>query len=338
MATLRSRRTTERGYTLLELLVVLMLISVLSGIGLGFLMQQGSNIDRSVAQFRDLARAARAQARLTRAPARLEIVPPPSKDVEEERRLLVYAQSPIGEWNFDRGRAKGTGGLGGEAVAGRIAPGGRFGNGLWTDGGGDAHGFRFDVRTLSSFAIEDGFVARCDVNIRDSGACIVLRMGESFELGIDAQQRLRGSVTLMRDDGSSGRRVRLKGLRRLEERRWYRVELEAAAGEVAMMIDGVREAGEAIDARIWRDPQAWLVFSDAASALDGAIDTVQLYAMTMQAEQSLDPMLIVRGPAQLAFDASGEISRRVHPELPLYTFELDEAETGLLFERQGLTR
>lgn len=338
MATSGSRRTAERGYTLLELLVVLMIISTLSGIGLGFLMQQGSNLDRSVMQFRDLARAARAQARLTRAPASLEIVPPPSKDVAEDRRVFVYAQSPVGEWNFDRGRAAGSGGLGGEAIAGSIASGGRFGEALWVDGEGDGHGFRYDVRTLQSFAIENGFVVRCDAFLREVGACVLVRMGESFEIAVDADGRLRGAVTLMRDDGNSGQRVRLKGVRQLNARRWYRVELEAAAGVLSLSVDTVLERSETIDSKIWRDPQAWLVFSDAAAPVDGAIDSVALFVRTLQAEQPMDSELIVRGPARLAFDANGELSRSEHPELPNYTFRLDENETGLLFERQGLTR
>lgn len=315
-----------------------MLIATLTGVGLGFLLQQEGNLEREVVQFRDLARASRAQARLVRAPAQLEITPPPGVTSEEDRRVVVYGQRAIGEWNFDRGRPTGSGGLGGEAVAGRVGRGGRFGQALWIEADAEGHGMQFDARTLPSFDLSSGFLARCDVFLEDVDTCVILRIGESFEIGVDASGVLTSSVTLTRGDGSAGRRVQIKGLTRLRAKRWYRLELEASSGETTLLLEGIVQGRAPIDAPVWRDPAGWLIVSDGANPVYGAIDSVSIFGMSSLAEIQMDPNLEIRGPARLAFDASGALDRRIHKELPTFFFRFGDNESELVFEREGLTR
>ncbi|MCB9918501.1 MAG: prepilin-type N-terminal cleavage/methylation domain-containing protein [Planctomycetes bacterium] len=341
----RRPRTAERarsgfaGYTLVELLVVLMIIGALSGLGLGFLMKRESNLDREVSRLRDLARAARAQAQFTRSRAVVEITPAPWVKLEDEsRKAVVFGQRVIGEWNFDRGRPDGSGGLGGELVGGRIGPGGRFGDALWIAGDSEGHGLRFDVRTLPTFDLAYGFLARCDVWLEADDPCVVVRIGESFELGIGTTGVPRGFVTLTRDDGSAGRRVMIQGGDRVRKRRWYRLELEAGSGELVLRLDGIAQAREPIDAPIWRDKTAWLVVSDGANPVLGAVDSVAIFGFDMDAEQAFDRLLDLSGPARLVFDESGALDRGVHAVLPIFRFKLGDQERDLIFDREGLTR
>lgn len=333
------RREPRSGYTLIELLIVLLIVASLSGMGLGFLMKREGSLDREVARLRDLARSARALAQFTRSPAVVEIVPPPWVDAGEERRKVqVFAQRRIGEWNFDRGRADGSGGLGGELGAGRIAPGGRFGEALWIDGDAEGHGLRFDVRTLPTFDLHAGFLCRCDVFLEEVDACVAVRIGESFELGVGQSGVLSAFVTLTRDDGSAGRRVTLTGRERLRPRRWYRLSIEAAHGEAVLALDGIAEAREDIDAPIWRDKAGWFVVSDGAKPVFGAVDTVSLFGLELSAEELFDEDLLVEGPRRLAFDEAGFLDRRSHPEPAGFSFTLGEQKGSLVFEREGLTR
>ena len=339
------------GYTLIEILVVILIISSIAGIGVGILTRGGPALDRAATLLRDHARFARSQARMYRAPSRLIITPTPGRkkaaastsDVEIEDptySVRVVALRSVAEWNFDHGKAGGTRGIGGDLVGGVIDSGDRFGKGLFIpDDAPEAPGVRLDARTIPSFDLRRGFLVRCDVKLRQRGACNVVRLGETFELGVEAGGRLTGAATMSMGTAKGRRRVTVRGVRRVPLHRWFKIELACDGREIRLSLDFVLEAAEPAPEECWLDPRAVWTISDGGAPVPGAIDTVELFAFDQISAEELPQFVeVAQGPGILCFDRDGRVDRREHGGLPSYLLRLEEQEERIEFELGGLTR
>lgn len=334
-------RLRQGGYTLLELMVVIVLISGLAGIGLAMLTRTGNDLETATSLVRDFARLARSHARFYRAPARVVLDPPPKEKAAEDelRSIEVMALQPVVEWNFEGGRASGSRGFGGDLGGAVIDDGGRFGMGLFPDADEGRSGLTLDVRTLAAFDLREGFLVRCDVKLDERAAGTVLRLGEAFELQIDLAGRARGEVTLARQAGQAGRRIVLQGARRIPLRTWVKLELSVDGQRARLLHDFLEEASEPVRELCYRDPEAQFVISDGGRPVRGAIDTVEVFAFQTVASQELPEFVeIPSGPPVLHFDAEGMIDRRAHSVLPVYRLVLEQSEEVVRFERGGLPR
>ena len=332
------RSAQQRGFTLLELIIVITLVGALAGLGAGLLVGSGDPAEQVRRIVVDSVRLAKDQARRTRAPASVE-VRIPQGDPDEIGTVRVVALRPVCEWNFDDGRPHGSGDVTTEILAAKIVDDGRFGRGLDCDIAMDGSGIRADVRSRADFDLRSGFVVRADLYLNARGACTVVRVGEAFEFGIAQGGYLTGSVTLRRQDGNQGQRITLRGVRRVPVGRWFQAEFAVDRAQARLRLNGALEVAKATDEECWRDPEAYFVVSDAGAQVPGRVDTVELQAFEVVGENDLPPFTkLIEGPQWLYFDRDGLVDRKRHGALPRYRFEVDDVETSVALEAGGLTR
>lgn len=341
--TLATSPCRNSGYTLLEILVVIVLISGLAGLGLGMITGSGNDLERASVGVRDFARIARANAQFYRAPARVVMTPPPGTAIDpasgELRQMKVLALQSVAEWNFEDGSPNASRGIDAQLGGGYVEEGGRVGQGFFADGEGSQHGITLDARGLSSFDLRGGFVVRCDIKLNTRQVCTVVRFGEAFELGVDSVGKLRAGVTLARGAGQAGRRVVLKGSRRLPLGEWVKIELIADGTRIVLRRDFIEEASERVKDRCWRDAEAQFVISDGGAPVPGVLDTIEVFAFDTIAEQPIpETVEVSEGPAILHFDPYGLIDRRFHAELPRYRLSQPDGEQVIGFELGGLAK
>lgn len=325
-----ARCTARAGFTLIELLIVLGLIAVLLGLGAGLLTRRSSDLELSTRTLRDLVRTARASARFYQSPARLVLEPPlrttaPTQGASDElvrRTLRVLSVRPVSEWNFDLTGANGTGGILGTMGAAHIEEGGRFGHALVPDPAGGQPGVFVRASEYSAFDLRLGFVVRCDLWLESRDASTILRLGPSFELAMNQQGFAEARVTFAQA-GQAGRTTRLRGLRPLPLRQWFRLQLGYDGKSLTLLRDGIEEDERPGDGLVWIAPEAEFWISAGDTPVPGRIDSVELFAYETVAEFELPEFIeFTQAPAALHFAPSGSLDPRHHDSPPLYALTL----------------
>ncbi len=328
-----SSRRKEGGYTLLELLAVMMILSVLMGIGVGFLKAGGNPLDRAALQVRDLLRAARARARFLGASTRVTIR---TTDPEEGSvSVRAFALVPVAEWNFE------TRGFGprGEILAGRVEEGrGRFGNGLVLTGEGGKPGFFLPASEARTLDPRRGFSLQADWKPESVESCILFRLGRSLSLGVAPSGVLEAAVLLTGERGEPGRRVLLKGFRPVLPGAWTHLRLFSDGERLVLEKDGVEEAVADLGNEIWLDREGEFTISEPSDPANGIVDEVVYDAFTEIARVDLPPGLRIQAPESLVFAPDGRLDRRLHPDAPILLLTFEDQREEIRFDAGGMPR
>ena len=315
------RGKREGGVTLLEILVVVGIIGIMMGFGVGALQRQRNDLEQTAVALRDLVRLARGNARFYQSSARLVVDPPPrttpatqgESEDPLEQRFVVLAVRPLSEWNFDLNGPSGSFGIEGTLGAASIVDEGRFGKGLAPDPEGGQPGVFVRTSQYSDFDLSEGFVARLDLWLDTREACTILRLGQSFELGIDAGGFARGQVTFTQTGGQAGRTIRMRGLERLPLRRWFRLALSYDGKSIVLARDGLEEDERPGDGPVYYDRQAEFWISAGDTPVPGRIDSVELFGYERLGEFLIPQDVSLRsGPADLHFASDGRLDPRYH--------------------------
>jgi hypothetical protein len=149
-------------------------------------------------------------------------------------------------------------------------------------------------------------------------ACTILRLGQSFELGMDGQGLASGQVTFSQD-GEAGRTIRLRGLEPLPLRKWFRLQLSYDGDSIVLQRDGREEDERGGAGLVFVDPQAEFWISAGDTPVPGRIDSVELFAYEVVGEFDFpESVEFSRAPAALHFAADGSLEPRFHPNAELY--------------------
>ncbi len=326
----------SRGFTLLEILLVILLISVLLGYGVGFLRRGGNELDQTLVRLQAYARGARMQARFHRSPAQLALVEVLGEEGDTPSQVLkLRALQPVGEWNFDAGGLSQAGQQGG---AGVIVPEGRIGRGLRIQEDATGHGLYISPRDPSEFDLREGFLLRMDVKLDAYGDCRLAVLERVFSLGIDAEGRPNASLVLGDLRGGAGRTIHFKSYERVPVQTWLRFVFSFDGEKGQLLVDGLQFSERKIKGRLFHDPRAGFVISDGGLPVPGMVDEVRLFAFEVLDSWEVPEAVRIDGPPLLVYTQEGLLDPRVHQAPARYIIRRNEQSETMSIGLGGLVQ
>ena len=305
MIRLTVQRRGAVGFTLLELIAVLGILSVLLGFGVGFLNRGSTDADAAVTAIRGQLRLAATTAQSDGLPT--EVVFEGGADGAPSQ---VYARvlRDVGYWPFEE-RFRYLPQLLQPSLNGTREVHGRFGA-AWrapTDDNGEPMGTMFEVATEGSdrFYLDEGFALRADVRIEGRAGAVLARYGRCFELRWD-DDLVPSAVVTLSGDGLAGERVIVTDTRSLPMFDWTTIEVVHDGRRLRLLVNN-RLAGEreAIGEPFQEDAHLFLL-SPRDAPMVGLVDDVILRAYERSEVQFLPRNVLVRGMEEpLRFDRRG---------------------------------
>jgi hypothetical protein len=317
----RPVRGGRTGLTLLELLLVLFVLALLSGLSLGFL----SSLDLGRRAARGLVKS------VVRSAANTAVASCARAEVEidaAQGELHARALSVVGTWHFERSMA-GAFGVDGTADPALYTRGGFLGDGL-AFAGRLGQSATIAVQHDPSFDLAQGFALECAVLWEDSGGGRILSVGEAcgLELGGAGDVRGRFSAATVRDGRvSAGASVVVQSAPgAVAPGRWARLRLAYDRSELVLEIDGVRAASAAESAPVWR-VEGPLVLSDPRRPFPGRIDELTVSAVQVgEAARLPQSVRIAEAPPAISFLPGGALDRERHPGAVRIVLAYDDGE------------
>jgi len=287
------------GFTLLELLVVIGVLSVLTGLSIGFL---GRTDPMAIAQsvLAGETRAAMMTSRAEGVPT--EVLLRPGVETEPatvQSRLL----QPIAAFRFepDEGTLDETlrPTLGGEAVAN-----GRFGGARRSKTGERTSIVHWPLAP-ARVELRDGFVIRCDVRLDSRAAATIVKIGEILEFGTDDAAR---PVARLRMRAATGETVQvpLASTTPLPLRTWCTLDIASDGRSTWITHDGRELARAAVTGSLQQEPDHALEISPADRPVPGVVDEVRVFVYAFAPAQLLPTGLQPRRAYTFSFDSRGE--------------------------------
>ncbi len=278
-------RSPAAGFTLIELMAVLAILSVLMGLGVGFLTRRGSSMDLATAIVRDQVRFAAVSAKTRGAPTELLVV---GGAEGAAPALRVRGLEPVGTWHAERGERQVQDALRGE-VRGTYEPG-RFGDALRFDPGTRSAILRVPTQGRPVWTLTDGFLLRLDLRLEEREGATVAQLGRAFTLAIDgeghAELRLALSSSGQAGSGQRGATGQgnvktLRTARTLPLLKWLTLEVVHDGQHVALVVDGEEAARTAAEGAPFQRADDWFEISPPAAPIAGLVDEIQLWAYTL---------------------------------------------------------
>jgi prepilin-type N-terminal cleavage/methylation domain-containing protein len=290
----------QRGFTLLELLVTVGVISVLLGIGVGYL-GRSSGAPEATSALAGQLRAASLAARSRSLPT--EVLIEPGQDGE---RATVRARGlqPLALYGFEPDEryvdAALTPAIGGEAVEQ-----GRFGAARRPRDGDRAPLLHLPLPPrLADFAA--GFALRFDLRLDRRQAVTLLRFGRALEVGLDDQLRPRIRATARGDEGQVGPATNLQASVGLPVGQWCTLEIGGDGSELWCALDGRVLEHTAFRERLHQQQDDQLEVGLGDEPLPGTIDELQLFAYQLASAVELPLDVVPAARYRIQFDAAGE--------------------------------
>lgn len=300
------------GLTLLELLVVMMIVSVLLGLGVGFLQRGSSDLDAAAAMLRDRLRLAARTAKLEGLPTMLTLQPGPGGGAV---RVQVRGLREVGSWHLEPGERWWNAQIR-PVLTGRDEPRGRFGHGMRPLPGAKEPLLAVAAGRRDAFDLDEGFSFRLDLRLDRAAPAVVGRLGSAFELSLDGGGRVLGRVTLGLPGPRRGPLVVLRGRRPLPVGEWVTLELVHDGERAMLLVDGRLEAQAPARGVPFRQADDALEVSPPGEPVPGTVDEIRLLAYEQGEWTALpDDVVLVglQGPIRFRRDGEPEI----HP-----TFEI----------------
>lgn len=292
--------TRTAGFTLLELLVVIGVLSVLTGLSLGYLGRTDP-VRVAEAVLAGELRAAQLTARAEGAPTEVWLRPGgPGEGATVQARLL----QPVVTFHCEPQEAvldeslRAT--LGGEDV-----PAGRFGHARAGRDGDREPLLRWPV-TPRVLDLRAGFVVRLDLWLEQRRSGTVLQLPPTIDLGLDDAGRPRARLRLLGPGGEGTVLAAVAADQPLPVGRWCTLDVGCDGAAVWLSLDG-RELGRAAAAGTPKqEPEAVFEVGLAQQPLAGMVDEVRWFVYAEAPAQPLPRDIRPERALRFTFDARGE--------------------------------
>lgn len=290
---------TAGGFTLLELLVVIGVISVLVGIGIGYL---GRTDPETVAA--SILAGARREAQMT---ARAEGVPTEvwvrpgggRGPATVQARLL----QPAVTFHFEPGQPVLDERLRPE-VAGRDVENGRFGHARRPVEGEKLPLLRWRVDALVA-DLRDGFVLRVDLLLDRRDACVIAELPPLLDIRLDEALLPRARLKL-RGEGGENVLATVGGQLPLPLSRWATLEFGCDGQTAWLAVDGREDGRVPAVGTPQVEPDAQFALSPPSAPLPGSVDELRWLVFAFAPAMDLPPELEPVRAYRFLYDVRGE--------------------------------
>ncbi len=295
---------TRAGFTLLELLTVLLLLSVLLGIGVGMFKKLSLGRSLAVSQVKDALRQARLFAIEQSAGASVEV------DAANQR-ITASGFVLAGNWHFEDETSRGwptTARLDAGIV---IGEGGAIGKAAYLPA--QPRG-SIDLGHVPSFDADQGFAASLFVKPDGDHGGTLLSKGNVFTLAIGDGQRPRAHVRVVTNEDVGEDAVEVESPSPLAADRWSLLEVRYDGRTLSLSVDGrllaeTRSQGVALP-RI--DPDASLRVGSMKDGFAGGIDEVRFAAVVANDSPPLPEGVRLAASGTVHFDGRGRLDSAWH--------------------------
>lgn len=322
MPTIRSNTatpSTAAGFTLLELMTVLGVIALLSGIGIGFLSKTDNDMDIAMSVVRQKVRLAYETARTTGRPTAVEIRTVYDEDqIPVAQYLSAKVLETVGQWHLEPDE-RAYAGLRPD-LNGIPEKNGRFGYCMRPDPDNEGSMFALSTKDHPRFNMRDGFALKVEVYMTSRERCVVASMGPTFRLELDDDLRPRASMFLADPGPRRGPQVSMDlADNELPLDRWVTLELIHDGRTFRLLIDGEVAAIKSARGEPFQEGSLFEVSSEEGP-IPGRVDEIQLLAYARGEPAEFPALVTLKGLEEpLTYDRRGKLERPVTLE-----FTLDE--------------
>jgi len=254
-------------------MVVMGVISVLLGIGVGFLQRGTTDVDAAIAVVRDQVRLASATARARQLPTQLHVIP---ESEGQPTRLQVHGLRPVGLWQMESDERWLDSRLRPQ-LSGSTEPG-RFGEARRPNLDDSASMFTLATGDNDRFYLDGGFALRLELQLASRNAMTVARLGRAFELTLTSDLVPEAKVTLAAPGPRPGTVVTLSGDRPLPVGQWLTIGLSHDGNVLELTVDGRIAASTSARGEPFQRAKDLFEVSLGSEPIDGLVDEVQLLA------------------------------------------------------------
>ena len=307
-------RGRVRGFTLLELILVMGIIGAVAGVGLGMFASFDPGRRAALGLVQNVLRQAQQTAVARRAPAVVRV------DVKAGT-FVAEALEVAGTWHFETPALEGARGVDGapfDFPGEMLTADGFTGKALDLARGGRRGRVEVDLRVDPLLDPRKGFAL--DVALRPArlGAGQVVDLGKSVVLSARTDGGVDGRVLTRRLDelgrAVAGPAVTVRsGPGALRPGRWTRVTLAYDRRELVLLADGVPLASRGEDRELW-DLTGPMVLGGGDSRWEGALDQLVLATVVADDAYALPPTVTFdeRTPTLIRFLAGGSLDPAIH--------------------------
>lgn len=262
------------GFTLIELLAVMSIVTVLMGLGIGFMLRRGSPMEQATAILRDQVRLASVTAKSRLAPTEVML-----QRLEGARlQLRVRGLEPIAAWHCEPGEQQMNEQVRGD-VSGTFVPG-RFGMALRPEAEKRLSGLRVPTVGRPAWDLRDGFLLRLDLRLDQRAACTVAQLGRAFTLALDGDGT--PEVRLALASGKQQGAVRTaRSQTPLPLSRWSTLDVVYDGRALELRIDGRQVAAVTASGKPFQRESDVFEVSAGQAPVPGLVDEIQLWAYVL---------------------------------------------------------